>query len=60
MLNHIQNILGAILTLIGAFSIVYILAYAVELAKIKAQQRLKVCNTCFKKMEAMNKVEDNN
>jgi len=53
----IKEILGMIGILVSLFWIVYVLAYAVELGKMKARRKLKVCDVCFEKAERIAEVD---
>ena len=51
-----REIIKEIITICGVFTVMFIGGYAIELGRLKARRKLKVCDLCFKKLEAMKKV----
>ena len=53
-----NEIIKEIIAICGVFTVLFIGGYAIELGRLEARRKLKACDLCFKKLEAMKKVDD--
>ncbi|MFA5154375.1 MAG: hypothetical protein WC554_17645 [Clostridia bacterium] len=53
-----REIIKEIIAICGIFTLFFLGGYVIEFGRLKARRKLKVCDLCFKKLEAMKKVDD--
>lgn len=46
-MEFLKDVVETIFVLVGVFTFIYFMAYAVELAKQKVRRKMYVCDNCF-------------